>query len=415
MSKRVLMIAFHFPPWQGSSGVQRTLKFCRYLPEHGWDPLVLSVHPHAYQSVSLNQLSELPPHVKVERAFGLDAAKHLSVAGIYPACLAWPDRWSSWWVGAVPAGLKLIRRYRPDLIWSTFPIATAHMIGLTLHRFSRIPWVADFRDSMTEDHYPADPKVRRIYRWIERHTIARCRRAVFTTPGALRMYRDRYPAVEAVRWAVIGNGYDEENFLSAQRAAGLAERVGGPIVLVHSGVLYPSERDPRAFFSALRNMKAAGRISSQQVKIVLRATGHDDHYRELLAQLGLGDIVSIEPPIPYQEALIEMLRADGLLVFQASNCNHQVPAKVYEYLRAGRPILALTDPNGDTAAVLKQAGIDTIVPLDAENQIVVGLADFLTRLRASSAPVPRPGTIEAFSRRAKTRELAGLFEAVESE
>ncbi len=415
MSKRVLMIAFHFPPWQGSSGVQRTLKFCHYLPEHGWDPLVLSIHPRAYQNVSSTQLSEVPPHVKVVRAFGLDAAKHLAIAGTYPAWFAWPDRWSSWWVGAVPAGLNLIRRYRPNLIWSTFPIATAHMIGLTLQRLSRIPWVADFRDSMTEDHYPPDPNVRRIYRWIERRTVARCRRAVFTTPGALRMYRDRYPAVDAARWAVIGNGYDEENFLSAQRAAERIERAGRPLVLLHSGVLYPSERDPRAFFSALRRMKMAGRISSLDVKIVLRACGHDDHYRALLTQLGLSDLVSIEPPIPYQDALVEMLQADGLLVFQASNCNHQVPAKVYEYLRAARPILALTDPSGDTASVLQQAGIDTIVPLDVEDRIVVGLEDFLARLRAGSAPVPRPGTLEGFSRRAKTRELAKLFEAVQSE
>ena len=107
------MIAYHFPPLQGSSGIQRTLKFSRYLPEFGWQPLVLTVHPRAYPATSQDQLAEIPPRLAVYPAFALDAARHLSLKGRYPRWLALPDRWSSWWFGAVPAGLALIRRYRP--------------------------------------------------------------------------------------------------------------------------------------------------------------------------------------------------------------------------------------------------------------------------------------------------------------
>jgi hypothetical protein len=104
MVKRVLMIAFHYPPMRGSSGIQRALKFSQYLPEFGWQPLVLTVNPRAYESVSHDQMCEVSDHVRVARAFALDTARHLSLRGRYPGLLALPDRWISWWLGAVPRG-----------------------------------------------------------------------------------------------------------------------------------------------------------------------------------------------------------------------------------------------------------------------------------------------------------------------
>ena len=90
--KRVLMVAFHFPPLHGSSGIQRTLKFVQYLPSAGWQPLVLSAHQRAYAATNVEQLAQIPPGVPVRRAFALDAARHLSLRGRYPRWLALPDR-----------------------------------------------------------------------------------------------------------------------------------------------------------------------------------------------------------------------------------------------------------------------------------------------------------------------------------
>jgi glycosyltransferase involved in cell wall biosynthesis len=411
MTRRVLMVAYHFPPVHGSSGLQRTLKFSRYLPQFGWQPIVLTVHPRAYTETTTGQLVDIGKETVVARAFALDTARHLAVAGRYPGWFAIPDRWVSWWFAAVPAGLRLIRLYRPAAIWSTYPIATAHLIGYSLHRLSRLPWIADFRDSMTEENYPKDPLVHRAYSAIERRAVNRSARAVFTTPGAVRMYAGRYPNVPSTRWGMIPNGYDEENFTDAEKALGERSR-SGPLVLVHSGLLYPSERDPTAFFGALQALKRKGRIAAGGVKVILRATGHDAHYRPMLAQRDLADIVFLEPAISYREALAEMLRADGLLVFQAANCNHQIPAKIYEYLRARRPIMALTDAAGDTAAVLRTAGIDTIAPLDSAAAIETGLLAFFERLRTGTAPVANDAEIARHSRLAGAQELAHLLDAV---
>src|SRR5262249_1167158 len=155
--KRLLMIAFHFPPAAGSSGIQRTLRFARHLPQFGWEPVVLTASPRAHERTSDDQLDDVAG-IAVERAFALDSARHLSVRGRSAGFTARPDRWISWWLGALPTGMAMIRRYRPDALWSTYPIATAHKIGHDLAYLSRLPWVADFRDPMAQEGYPADRK-----------------------------------------------------------------------------------------------------------------------------------------------------------------------------------------------------------------------------------------------------------------
>ncbi len=410
--KRALMIAFHYPPLRGSSGIQRTLAFSRYLPKYGWQPVVLTANPRAYPETGVDQLGDVPKEVPVYRAFALDSSRHLAFRGAYPKLVALPDRWASWILGAIPSGLSAVRRHRPEVLWSTYPIATAHWIGLCLHSLTGIPWIADFRDSMTEPEYPPDKTVRGVYRWIEKRTVARASRAVFTTPGALRMYAERYPNVPAARWAVIPNGYDEELFAEAEGRIGGRSAAPSSIVLVHSGLLYPSERDPRPFFGAIAALRRAGKISSATFQVVLRASGFDDHYRPMLREAGIDDIVRLEPPVGYRAALAEMLSADGLLLFQATNSNHQIPAKIYEYLRARRPIFAMIDPAGDTAGVLSTAGIDTVAPLDSEPGIREGLLRFLDLVRRGSAPLPGREETARHSRRSRTGELAALFGSV---
>lgn len=415
MVKRVLMIAFHFPPLRGSSGIQRTLKFSKYLSEYGWEPILLTAHPRAYSSTSNDLVGEIANQASVHRAFALDTSRHLSVLGHYPNILALPDRWVSWWLGAVPMGLYLIQKYRPDVIWSTYPIATAHLIGLSLCRLTGIPWVADLRDPMTDVDYPPNRLTRRIYQWIEKKTITYCARAVFTTPGAINDYKTRFPQLPSARLCLIENGYDEENFVAAELNVAKRWTKNKPFVLIHSGIIYPSERDPVQFFCALSALAQQGLISKDSLNVILRATAHDEYLQRLIDQYGLGAIVSLAPPIPYREALSEMLTADGLLILQASNCNNQIPAKLYEYLRTRRPILALTDPSGDTAAALLKVGIDTIAPLDSAPDIIQGLLHFLKLIKNGAAPIASMEEVLAISRRSRTRELANLLDKVAQE
>jgi hypothetical protein len=107
-----------------------------------------------------------------------------------------------------------------------------------------------------------------------------------------------------------------------------------------------------------------------------------------------------------------MMAADGLLIFQAASCNHQIPAKLYEYLRSGRPILALTDPAGDTAATMRECGANTIARLDDAGDIENRLQEFIGMLRARTASGVAPDVASRYPRRAQTANLAALFDRV---
>lgn len=419
-----LLVAFHFPPCQGSSGLQRPLSLVKHLPASGWSPVVLSAHRRAYPRTDDRLLAQVPPRVPVHRAAAFDVARHLSIGGRYPGWIALPDRWTSWLAAAVPAGLRLVRRHRPGVLWSTYPIATSHLVGLALHRLTGIPWVADFRDPMTEgelgaaDQFPADAALWRVRRRIERAVMRHASRFVCVAPGALQMYRERYATPAAPRWALIPNGFDEASFEEAERLAPRRPAAaGGPLRLLHSGLLYAGagDRNPAPFFAALSELRHAGVIDAARLQVTLRATGHDELYRTLLREAALEDIVTLAPAIPYTEALAEMLRADGLLLFQGADSNRNIPAKLYEYLRAGRPIFAMTDERGDTAGVLREAGAGTIVPLSSATAIAAGLGRFLDAVRAGSAPVAPPQVVRGYSREARARELAHLFDEVATE
>lgn len=412
--KRILMIAYHYPPTRGSSGLQRTLKFSRYLLNYGWQPIVLTVHPRAYQQTGNDQLREIPKEVVVHRAFAFDTARHLSIFGRYPQFAALPDRWATWYLGGIAAGWKLINRYKPEVIWSTYPIATAHKIGASLQRISGLPWIADCRDSMTEDNYPREARTRKAYLDIEKRMVENARFVVFTTPGTRQMYAERYPAIPSDHWQVIPNGYDEDNFQRAgmlQSPQPTSQQKNNSIVLVHSGLLYPEERNPTAFFTALAELQDEGKIKPGDITVILRATGHDQHYIDIIRRLGIGDIVKLLPSLPYQNALAEMLNADGLLIFQASNCNHQIPAKAYEYLRAQRPIFSLTDTSGDTAKLLYGMDAVHIADIDNKDDIKGKLYTFLDALKAGQIKIATIDRVRQYSREASTQSLNELLNA----
>jgi hypothetical protein len=412
---QVLIIAFHFPPCTGTSGVLRSLKFSRYLPESGWKPILLTVHPRAYEEIDARSEQSIPQELTVLHAFALDVKRHLGLRGFFPDWLAIPDRWGSWLVGAIPSGLRVIKRYQIDVIFSTFPVCTAVLCGFVLHRLTGKPWIVDLRDSMTEERYPPEAFRRRIWRWIEQKAMRHASRVIFTAGSTRQMYLQRYPGLAPERCLLISNGYDEEDFAS------LVLRKAGPVPddrplrLLHTGMLYPEERDPKPFFGALARLKCDGRISAANLRICLRAPSSEDFYRRILGELRIADLVEIQPPLLHQQALQECADADGLLLFQAASCDHQIPAKAYEYLRTRKPIFALTTRSGDTAGLLNDVGGATIVDLANQEEIYRRLPDYLGAVRAGSHSLADPQKILRYSRRGQASQLADYLTQVKNQ
>lgn len=396
--KRLLMIAFHFPPHRGSSGLQRSLSLARHLPACGWQPEILTASRFAYEQTSATQV-ELPADLVVHRALALDAKRHLSIAGRYPGFLARPDRWRSWWLPATLRGIQLLRSGHFDAIWSTFPIATAHRIGASLARHSGLPWIADLRDPMAHDGYPREISQWKAYEKVERKVFERAAAVVTVTPGCADYYRLRYPQA-ANRIHMIRNGADPLPEDPSVRGP------GRDFVLLHSGLIYPWERDPTALFDALVLLRERRPDLTRRLRLRLRAPGAQDWLFRLAQDRNLQEIVEILPPINHLAAQREMREASALLVLQAANCSLQIPAKLYEYARTQRPILALSSPEGDTwIETLRLGGVCT--PIDQAEAIT----ERLTHLIEAPESFARPAdTDTGYAER--SRELADLLDAL---
>jgi hypothetical protein len=206
----------------------------------------------------------------------------------------------------------------------------------------------------------------------------------------------------------VENGFDEDSFAGLDAALGPLNP--GRLTLLHSGMVYPSERDPTQLFAALAQVLQAGLAQRETVRLRFRAAVHEDLLNELATRYGVRDVIEVCPPLPYRAALHEMLRADGLLVMQAANCNAQIPAKLYEYLRAGRPVLGLTDLAGDTATTLRAAGIDALAELSSATAIAQLLPRFFAELASGIAPVPSAEVVAKASRRARSQQMAQLLD-----
>jgi hypothetical protein len=186
------------------------------------------------------------------------------------------------------------------------------------------------------------------------------------------------------------------------------------ITLLHSGIIYRSERDPTQFFAALAALRSKGVVSADNLQLILRASGSEADFQGQVTRLGIADIVRFEAAIDYVAALREMLTVDGLVLLQAANCNSQIPAKLYEYLRARRPILALTDPAGDTAQTLDALGAGTIARLDSAAEIEAALLRFLQEIRGGTARLATTAAVATYSREHQAGEFAALLDRVVS-
>jgi len=414
--KHALFIAFHYPPESSSSGVLRTLKFSRYLPQFGWRVTVITLREDAYEQVDPTLLAQLPPEVKVVRTRYLNSKRHFAIAGYYPAVLAIPDRWIGWLPWALAAARRVMRDDPADLVFSTSPMATAHMIAARVAGRYRLPWVADFRDPWYEE--PPEPGTPAVVHWaarrLERVVAKRADRLVATTEHMVDMLRTRYGDLVRDKTCAIVNGYDEGDFSGFPPPS---TPRGARLDIVHAGQINAEFRDPRPLFKALREAADAGWLDLADVRVTFVGGGayaQDPALARAIAELRLQDSVSFAPRIPYDQALQRMAQADLLLLLQASEDTRQlVPAKFYEYLRLRRPVLALLY-DGATSQLLQRAQAGWSVHPDQGATLARTLGDIvrLWKEQTLAARVADLDFLRQYDRRHLTGLLAGHFDTL---
>ena len=404
------MVAYHYPPEGGSSGVLRTLKFSKYLPEYGWQPHVLTLRESFYPVKDERLLQDIPDEVTVHRTFGVDSVRHLGFKGRHLSLLAVPDRLVGWIPFAVASGLKIIRESGIDVLYSTCPPPSAHLIAWILSRITGVPWLADYRDPWIEEGiFPKPGTFRyRFESFLEARVIRDCTYLVVTTPDLGREFVERYPQLDEKRVRVIFNGYDEADF------SGL-DTMSWPqkFEIIHAGLVTPEYRNPLPLLEVIAELLRNGRLQSNEVRVSFIGDGDwlgSQEFRSKVAGLSLEQVVRVESRVSHREALERMAKAAVLLLLQASDDTRAlIPAKAFEYLRIGRPILALTLAGASADLFHEQGNCFTVDPSDKQS-----LADAILALhrswsaRCEFAPMKN---LARYERRNLTLEFSKLLSA----
>ena len=414
--KHALVVAFHYPPEASSSGVLRTLKFTRYLEAYGWRVSVLTVNSSAYAIVDPALASQIPARARVIRTRYMNTKKHLSLWGKYPAVLAVPDNWIGWYPWAVRAGDKIIKEDRPQVIYSTSPHATSHLIARRLARQSGIPWVADFRDPWYEE--PPEKGTPAIVHWaarrLESAVVQGASHIVSTTDALQRSLLDRYPTAAPGKFSTINNGYDEADFAALPLTV---HPPGSALVITHAGSINAEFRDPRPLWEAYRVAIDEGHIQAGAMLFRFIGAGEFSKSPEIttyLSEYNMQTSVAFLPRTPYAEALTLQAEADLLLLLQASDDTEGlVPAKLYEYLRCMSPVLALA-PAGASQKIIEEMGGGWAVDPANNHQLKNVLIEIYNlwkggKLKEKTASLD---SLQRYDRKVLTQKLAEIFDSL---
>lgn len=415
MNRRLLLLCYFFPPL-GGGGVQRVLSFARRLPEHGWDCTVVCAGPEDYWVKDETLAAQVPAATEVIRVPGgsaLSAWLRLRGGrggrrsgpvfhGLRSLSDWWllPDSYAGWAARARRVAAARLARGGVDAVLSSSPPDSVHLAAGPLARRFRLPWVADFRDPWIGLHRRRPPTAWHAAR--QRGMETRVLSAADLVLVTSRTHADalaRDPAAAGRPVAHLPNGFEPD--------AGAAEHDPDHFLLAFTGTLTLTP-DVETLLEALHEVLARRPEARRRIRARLAGAYEADHLDRALA-LGLKGIVDFPGPLPHAEARALQRAADALVVWKPTGCDAAIPAKVYEYLDAGRPILALL-ADDEAGRLVREAGAVVVPPGDR-----AALAAAIERLylawkeHGRPAPVPAPAWLAEHTRARLAARLAGLL------
>ena len=424
--KRLLLVANPFPP-VASGGNVRLVRFCRYLPDNGWDVTVLTARAHGPVTVPegldvVRARAVTPDGVYALARSGADAARGVArrlrgrfrPQGDRPLAEAavsqrtsrqkaindWlflPDTYAAWIPSATRAGRRLLAGTSFDAIMSSHPQASTELVAAALARSSGLPWLADYRDPWTTNELRrfASGLHGQAHERLESRALRRASRVTAVNEIILSNLTERFPFLEG-RGAVITNGYDPGE--AADEVA-----LGDGFWFVHTGRLYRRMTEVRAFLEALATL-------SDDVRVLFLGI-QGQRVRAEAERLGIAHRVRIEPFAPHSHALGCQRAADALLLLTVAKLE-SLTGKVFEYLAAGRPVFAVTPAGSAAQTLLESAGLSSSAP--AERGLFEPLASFVQAVRDGSLPPRDPGVVERYDARVLTAHLADILDGMTS-
>ena len=413
---KVLLVTMYFPP-AGGGGVQRSLKLAQYLPALGVETHVLApddpkwVHRDPELRVPtqawIHRARYLGPQARkpaeeLRAADGLERA--VLQARITARRLLLPDASVTWNLTAIPAAIRIVRREGIDAVITTSPPPSVHFVGAAVQRATGVRWIADLRDPIVANQHRRDDTTAARARQAANEQVAKlvARRAdaVTCVSEAIAAEARELGARGDVR--VIANGCDFDDF------AGLEYSPAERFRITHAGSFF-GKRDPRPFLQAFRDadLDAVARFVGD-----FRASD-----REWAESLGLGDRLELVDYLPRRESLRYQRDSEALLLLvpdAGGRGKGVLSGKVFEYIAAGRPILAAVPPDGAAAQLIRETGAGVVAAPDDVDAIKAALVELHSRFAnggLASVELAKPDE-DRLSRRARVEEMASLLRSV---
>jgi len=434
---RVLIVSYAFPPALGS-GIHRVLGWVRYLPQFGFEPVVLTARRPFAPGWDADLARRIPEGVIVVRTpwiypggwvkrlrsgatrtrgstspaasplVPIDASSRL--AGVRDWAhrhLLVPDAAVGWYPYALPAARRAVRDHGCEAIVSTSPYPTSHLVAMTASRRERTPWIADFRDLWSQSlvREPRGPLRSRFETMVDGSVLRRATTVTAASDGIANALRTwpTHPRVLVVR-----NGYDPD------LTEGLMRTPPSRFTIVHTGRFYEGDRSPDPLIGAVAGLMDRGEMDPSRVEI--RLVGGGPRVAGRMASEAMDDVLIVMSELPHREAIQEQMNASVLLLISggAAQTIGAVPAKLYEYLAVRRPILALCPPDSEPAEIVRRAEAGIVAPNDDQGAIERALS-LLYRRFVAEGDLPwegRPSVVEEYARPKSTAKLADVLRSV---
>jgi glycosyltransferase involved in cell wall biosynthesis len=408
VSRRLLVLAYKFPDLVTPGGSTRVEKFVKYLPRHGWEPLVLSVKLPSGAPVEevhrgrrvVRTASSYATAVRAYRTRYIEMVPEwrrslIEIVRRLKNLLFVPDDALMWWPAALPAALRIIRKERPDALFVSGPPFSGLLLGALLRRITGVPFVADLRDDWAGNPLagPRNSMQALSERPFERLALGSADAILHVTQASLDLYRQRY---RRMVMRLVPNGFDEEEFPEIPPA----DRRPGRLQLLHLGSLKEGN-SPAPLLRAMELLsKRDARYRGIRVRFV--GTTHREHVGPGSA---LNGQVEWLDRVPRREALRLMGESDGLVLLPFRNAPTHIPGKTYEYLRSGRPLLVVSEPHETARFLSRFEGPVVHAPGDVQG-IAGTLAEWYDR---GPPPAVNAEEVSRFSRERLTGELADVL------
>jgi glycosyltransferase involved in cell wall biosynthesis len=426
MQKRVLIITYYWPP-SGGSGVQRWLKFAKYLPEAGWEPVIFTPENPDFDLKDETLLKEISPNLEVIR-FPIWEPYQLfakvkkqgkshpgrmleqqkkgfleKVAIWLRANLLVPDPRVFWVKPSVQFLNQLLQEGQFQAIITTGPPHSLHLIGQKLKQKHGIPWLADFRDPWSQweflDTLPMLSFIRRRHEALEQKVLRQADVVVTISPT----FQRDLEKLSGRKIDLITNGYDPADIpTDFHPRPKLAKRLH----LVYTGII-DAIRNPLPLMQAL---KAEFEVGGEEVSWTFVGKVSEQVRASVEADPWLKAHIHFAGYVPHHQVFEFYATTDALVLIltDTKNAKGNIPGKLFEYLATGLPVLALGDPQGDSATLLSDAGAGAVLG----HVDLKGMQAKLRELFTSAGTQQTLGSLEAFSRKTGSKQVAELLERI---